>query len=69
VTRAFLVATLVIAVVSFTWSRLVRDPECTDGPCAQDGPLLLGAGVWALLLLVYLVWMVVWAVRVHRRGR
>jgi hypothetical protein len=38
-------------------------------PAPRTGPLLLGAGVWALLLLVYLVWMVVWAVRVHRRGR
>ena len=46
--------------------RISHDPDCTDGPCRQDGPLILGAALEAILLVVYLVAMGVLAVREDR---
>jgi hypothetical protein len=43
-------------------------PDCTEGPCAQDGPLILGAAVGALLLTAYFLAIVGVAVR-EQRGR
>jgi hypothetical protein len=67
-TRLFLVAAVLVAGASFTWSKLSDDPSCTDGPCSHDGPLILGAAVEAILVSGYLLGMVVLAVKEHRRG-
>ena len=44
-TRLFLAAAVLVAAISFTWSELSNDPDCSEGPCRQDGPLILGAAV------------------------
>lgn len=65
-TRLLMAAVVLVAVVAFTWSERSNDRDCTEGPCPQDGPLILGAAVVAVLVLVYLVAMVALAVKEHR---
>jgi hypothetical protein len=55
VERGFGGAIVVVAVVFVIWSRLAVDPECTEGPCSQDGPLLLGGAVIALIVLAWII--------------
>ena len=65
-TRLFLAAAALVAVVSFTWSELSIDPDCSEGPCRQDGPLILGTAMGLVLLCVYLLAMGALAVQEHR---
>jgi hypothetical protein len=62
-TRLYLATAVLVAVACFAWSELSHDPDCREGPCQQDVPLILGAAVEAVLLLAYLAAMVVLAVR------
>jgi hypothetical protein len=66
-TRLFLAAAVLVAAVSFTWSELSNDPDCSQGPCRQDGPLILGTAVGLVLLCVYLLAMGALAVQEHRQ--
>jgi hypothetical protein len=65
-TRLYLATAALVAVACFGWSELSHDPDCTEGPCPQDGPLILGAALEALLVLAYFAAMVVLAVKTHR---
>ena len=56
-TRLFLAAAVLVAAISFTWSELSNDPDWSEGPCRQDGPLILGAAVGLVLLCLYLLAM------------
>lgn len=65
-TRHFIALAVLVAVVSFAWSELTHDPVCTEGPCAQDVPLILGAMVETALAVVYFLAMGVLAVKEYR---
>jgi hypothetical protein len=65
-TRLYVVTAALVAGLSFAWSELSNDPECTEGPCRQDGPLIIGAALEAVLLLLYLLAMILLAVKVQR---
>ena len=55
---------------SFVWSDGARDPMCTEGPCAQDLPLILGGAIVVALVAVYLLFLASEARTArHDRGR
>jgi hypothetical protein len=55
-----------VIAASLIWSELSNDDDCTEGPCPQDGPLIVGGSLLAVLFAIYLSAMVVLAVRYHR---
>jgi hypothetical protein len=66
-TRLYLATAALVAVVSVGWSELSNDPACTERPCRQDAPLMLGTGMEVMLLLLYLAGLV--ALRRSERRR
>ena len=67
--RWFAGTMVVVAVVCIVWSRLVLDPNCTEGPCSQDGPIMLAVVVDALIGLAWLITAIVGEVDSVRRDR
>ncbi|HEV3485282.1 MAG TPA: hypothetical protein VG106_07735 [Vicinamibacterales bacterium] len=59
---------VLVAVGSVVWSRLVVDPECTEGPCSQHVPLVLGFGIEVLIAVLWVVTAIVVSVREGRDG-
>ena len=48
-------AILAVAIACLVASRLMVDPGCTEGPCAQDMPLFVAVGVIPVIALAWIV--------------
>ena len=67
--RVIIASIVLVAAGSVVLSRMSHDPDCTEGPCAQDVPLILGALVEVILVVGFLVATVVLASRDNRSGK
>jgi cytochrome c oxidase assembly factor CtaG len=70
-TLRYVAVAAVVAIGFLAWWALIPDdPNCSEPPCGDDVPFLLGVGIELMVLIIFVLALAGLALRTYReRGR
>jgi cytochrome c oxidase assembly factor CtaG len=69
-TLRYVAVAILVAIGFLAWWALVpEDPNCSEPPCGDDVPFLLGVGIELTVLITYALALAGLALRTYRERR